>query len=69
MTGNTVNAILFAFYIFAILPLVGALFGGCYNSYGEDDKYQNCIGRGILVHIIVACLYLFVTASYYKLTS
>ena len=69
MTDSISNAILFAAYIFIILPLIGALFGGNHSDYGHDNNYENSILRGVVVHVILGCFYLLIIAVYHKITN
>lgn len=68
MSDSVSNAILFAVYIFTVVPFIGAIFGGNHSSYGHNDSYENCIGRGFLVHFIIVCFYFVVIAIYHKIT-
>lgn len=68
MNELTADIILSLLYALIVMPMIGALFGGNYCTYGENDKYENCFGRGALVHFIALCLYLIAKAVYFKLT-
>jgi hypothetical protein len=58
MTDAEANVIFVLIYLFGFVPLIGAIFGGNYASYGHNDNYENCMGRGFKVHFVALCLVL-----------
>ena len=52
MSETLASSVLFMAYLFGIVPLIGVLFGGGYCTYGENDKYDNSMYRGLLVHLV-----------------
>ncbi len=54
---DVISVVLFLIYVFALTPFLGALLGGDYSSYGEDDRYSNCMCRGIIVQVVIGILY------------
>lgn len=67
MTNDLATGIYICIYVFGVIPVIGQLFGGNYCTYGNDDAYQNCMYRGIVVHAIIAAVCLVVWATYHKL--
>ena len=67
MSETLANSVLFMVYLFGIVPLIGVLFGGGHCTYGENDKYDNSMYRGLLVHLVAGCFYMIVVAIHSKI--
>lgn len=63
------DAVLICIYLFAVLPFIGSILGGNFNSYGQTDWYSNCMSRGILVHVILFVALLILWSIYTKFVS
>ena len=62
---TVIYAVIVAVYVFGLNPILGAMLGGNYNSYGQDDAYTNCMGRGLIAHVVVVVIYLICKAVSY----
>ena len=69
MDIESAQAILWGLYLFTVLPLVGCIFGGCYSDYGKNNQFENCMLRGILVHLGIFILSLIYRATVVVITA
>jgi len=64
------SQILWAFalviYAFVFNPLIGCLLGA-ENSFGQNDKYDDAMGRGLVFHVVVLVIYIVGKALIFKL--
>lgn len=57
-----IYSVLIVIYVFGINPLLGAILGGNYSDYGVDNNYENCMGRGLIAHVVVGIFYIIFVA-------
>ena len=58
VSWDVIRVVLFLTYLFGLTPVIGAAFGGNYSDYGHDNKYENCMMRGLVVHVVAGVLYI-----------
>lgn len=60
---DVIYSVLLIFYVFGFTPLIGVMLGGNYSDYGKDNKYENCMGRGLIAHVVAGIIiFIFVAA-------
>ena len=57
-----IYSVLIVTYVFGLNPLLGAMLGGNYSDYGVNNAYENCMGRGIIAHVVVGVIYIIFVA-------